>query len=674
MADERQTGLEGPPPTAQELPFWSSPDRPQPRHGLKAWLARILRKVRGTGNHKFLDALHVHGQAIRDLSDVAVHPELQRDASLRRDNCLSEQESAFLEKRKASIAASAAFRDVVGARPDEVVDPRDVPVVSIGGSGGGYRALLGYLGLIETLQRERLWDLVAYASGVSGSCWTLAALYAVAGVDAAALFDGLRCDSRHHPLSLSAIDAVARSVGGVYHQLAPILQKLHLGHLHPGPLDLYGTLITSHLFLSASGPRKGTERRDEDGKQTSPSIRREWYQWSRCLVSAGIGQGHQPLPILTAVRHERSWKDWQPDADDSRDPSHRGQEGRHPAAGTPGPDESWWQWFEVSPIEIGSDELEGWVPTWAFGRRFQGGQSQERLPERSLSLLLGMCTSAPAGPLAAWLQTLYRNLPTGRLGSKVRRGCDEWVDAHPQEAQRLQSHHPVHAINEANPFFGAEQAPGRGHGFENSPRVHLVDSGVSNNLPLGVLFRPGREVDVVVCGDYSSDVQGGAAVSRIADFGKERGYRIEGRSPVPTSEQMSPEGKQSAPHTASDVERKFAGQYAQVYDLVPLDCSGQGADAGVTRYNARHQPQCTRKSRLLYMPLLPHRCQPEYDPSTAPFSSSYNLAWTQEQVDTIRKTANADALEGCDTLRGLIRGAYEAKRAARLGAAVVTGS
>lgn len=42
--------------------------------------------------------------------------------------------------------------------------------------------------------------------------------------------------------------------------------------------------------------------------------------------------------------------------------------------------------------------------------------------------------------------------------------------------------------NQANPFFGAEKAPHRGNGFENAPRLHLVDAGMANSLPTHVFL------------------------------------------------------------------------------------------------------------------------------------------------------------------------------------------
>ena len=313
--------------------------------------------------------------------------------------------------------------------------------------------------------------------------------------------------------------------------------------------------------------------------------------------------------------------------------------------------------------------MEGWIPTWAFGRSFNEGQSdpKNRIPERSLSLLLGVCTSAPAGPLSAWIDTLARNLPQNSFGKTIKQWGTDWVKRNPKSAEELVNHHPIHAVNEPNPFFGAEKKVGRGQGFENSPRVHLVDSGMSNNLPTFVFFRPHRHTDIAILGDYSSDVQKGAALDRIHAGGLERSLdiqprqRLEALSPHPTEqdEEGKPRPKQLS---ADETESRFRGRYAEVLDATPtavkdmmawqqrkaagelkeweLDNFEMGDDGLI--YNDKHVPLAQNEAVLVYHPLLPNKVQPAYDPSTAQFSSSYNLRWTAEQVGMIRKTANAN--------------------------------
>lgn len=105
-------------------------------------------------SHRLRDLWHVHSEALADLSDSTLYPELDWDAHLRRENTLSKAESDFLLNRKERIAQSEAFRQLAGVKEGEVVQPEDVPTVSLGGSGGGYRAMLGFLGFIEEFQRE----------------------------------------------------------------------------------------------------------------------------------------------------------------------------------------------------------------------------------------------------------------------------------------------------------------------------------------------------------------------------------------------------------------------------------------------------------------------------------------------------------------------------------------
>jgi phospholipase A2 len=143
----------------------------------------------------------------------------------------------------------------------------------------------------------------------------------------------------------------------------------------------------------------------------------------------------------------------------------------------------------MTPFEIGCDELEAWCPIWGFGRKFEEGKSVERLPEQSLALLLGLCTSAPAGPLSSYLMTIQRNLPTGFIGDAINglaSGVAKLWGKH--DTAVFQNHHPLHASNEHNFLFHLTPTPAgtpRPVGIENSPKIHLIDSGmVSYNMAL----------------------------------------------------------------------------------------------------------------------------------------------------------------------------------------------
>ena len=71
---------------------------------------------------------------------------------------------------------------------------------------------------------------------------------------------------------------------------------------------------------------------------------------------------------------------------------------------------------------------------------------------------------------------------------------------------------------------------------------------------------------------------------------------------------------------------------------------------------------------MVYMPLLPNeRAVPDFDPSTAKFSGSYNLVWTPEQVDTLIKVCIANFEEGQSTIKEALHEVWQRKRAERLG-------
>ncbi len=114
--------------------------------------------------------------------------------------------------------------------------------------------------------------------------------------------------------------------------------------------------------------------------------------------------------------------------------------------------------------------------------------------------------------------------------------------------------------------------------------------------------------------------------------------------------------------TAEQISEGFAGRYAQVLDSTPigsqllaewrhrkaegklekweLDDFKVGSDGFI--YNDKHVPLAAHSSTMVYLPLLPNAVQPDYDPATAAFSSSYNLKWTGDQVRTIQRTGKAD--------------------------------
>ncbi|KKA18312.1 Cytosolic phospholipase A2 [Rasamsonia emersonii CBS 393.64] len=447
--------------------------------------------------------------------------------------------------------------------------------------------------------------------------------------------------SPYHPLSDEAIRMTLTAPDGAYNTLGPLVQKHH-SNLHIVLMDLYSVLITGYLFL-----QHGSEP-DSQQQQQQQQQQRGWYKWSS--VQRRLRDGAEPLPILTAIRHERPWKVWvdkEHPFRDQDDPMTSREQHTETV-------DSWFQWFEMTPYEIGCDELEAWVPTWGFGRPFELGKSTMQLPEQSLALLLGLCTSAPAGPLNSYLATIKRNLPPGSIGNVVHDLAHKithlWGK---QRTEEFQQHHPLHACNEHNFMFHltpVARGQARPPGIENSPRIHLIDSGLDNNCPTYVLLRPEREVDVIITMDASSDVHKDCFHQRVDQIGSRRGM-----------------------HYTKRLDKNHNNEgllYAQVYDGTPAERPATVVDSYGHTVTNPPAPVCYADNTMIYMPLLPNeRAVPGFDPSTAKFSGSYNLVWTPEQIEMLVKVAAANFAAGHDRIRRVLLETYEKKKARREGRA-----
>lgn len=577
----------------------------------------------------------------KELSDPRIFPEVERVAEVRRGAGLCSEEIAWLEKRKQRMRESfAKYMNV----PMEEVHPDDVPVVAFGGSGGGFRAMIGCLGYCNEMKRTGLWDCLSYVAGVSGSCWSLAAYYTFGHGSMANVIE--HCQARfspYHPLSGEAIRTVLSVPGGARSTLGPLIQKSKSG-LSTVAMDLYSVFTTGWIFLQndpASHPG-GHAQKEVAGYQ------RSWYRWSSAREY--LDSGAEPLPILTAIRHERPWKEWVDEEHPFKEPDHA--EGDHKEA-----DNAWFQWFEMTPYEVGCDEIEAAVPTWAFGRPFDTGKSTMQLPEQSLALLLGLCTSAPAGPLTSYLATISRNLPPGLLGNSIhsmaRSITHFWGKKGTEE---FQNHHPLHACNEHNYMFHytpIASGQGRPPGLENSPRIHLIDSGMDNNCPTYVLMHPAREADVIINMDASSDVQKDTFPDRVNQIGGRRGVKFTRRHDLkPGDDPKDPD--------------RFKGLYAQLFDGVPCERPETVVDSYGKTVSNPPAAKFEKEVTMIYTPLLPNeRAVPDFDPSTAKFSGSYNLVWTPEQVETLIKVCRANFDEGEETVKTAMREAWLKKKRAR---------
>ena len=189
-------------------------------------------------------------------------------------------------------------------------------------------------------------------------------------------------------------------------------------------------------------------------------------------------------------------------------------------------------------------------------------------------------------------------------------------------------------------YTQVEPGQGRPPGLENSPRIHLIDSGMDNNCPTYVLLHPKRNVDVILNMDASSDVQKDTFQERVDQIGSRRGMKFTKRHEITPGED------------SKDPER-FNGLYAQIYDGKPISTRpATVVDSYGRTVKNPPAPVFTKECTMVYLPLLPNeKAVPDFDPSTTKWSGSYNLVWTAEQVETLVKVCHANFREGQATIK-----------------------
>ncbi|EPQ29938.1 uncharacterized protein PFL1_02610 [Pseudozyma flocculosa PF-1] len=410
----------------------------------------------------------------RDEHDLRTYPELEWDAAVRRSARLHPHETIFIARRSHRMSSEGTddLHRFLGLPAGERVHPADVPLVALGGSGGGYRAMYGFAGFLASAKQTGLWNCLTWTAGVSGSCWTLAAYYTIAYHDAASLIRHYLATAKEvsHPMSVEALDTVARSSKGVYFLLAPLLRKAQGGRVGLGIMDLYATLTTSYQFLS---------------REPRARLSRATFQLSKIWQRSGLDRALEPMPLFTAVRvapHDSPGV--RPHTDSSMSKGQppkralaqhqtstasaiieRGQDNvrQSPIGAAEATDvlaladpRGFYQWFEVSPLEVGSSDVQAFIPTWAWGRAFVSGRSLHRMPEHSMSLILGQCTSAPAGPLTGYVAALLASLPKGTVMSRLLMLLNNFIRLKRWERRWG---NPIRAGDEPNPFYGLNTRP-----------------------------------------------------------------------------------------------------------------------------------------------------------------------------------------------------------------------
>ncbi|KAI0840956.1 FabD/lysophospholipase-like protein [Hypoxylon sp. FL0890] len=604
----------------------------------------------------------------QEAHDPLIHPEIQYSAKVRVSDELCDEEKEFLSRRKK--IATAALAKYLGL-DEKDINPDDVPTIAMCGSGGGLRALVAGTGSLLATQEDGLFDCITYTSGVSGSCW-LQTLYhsTLTNCRLDRIVDHLKSRIGVHfaypPAAFSSVTSLPTSKL----LLSSLVEKLRGDPKADfGLVDVYGILLAARLLV----PKGELAVNEKDFKLSN---QREYIKY-----------GQNPMPIYTAVRHEI------PDISGKASPERAKEIAKQ---------ESWFQWFELTPYEFFCEEFNAGIPTWALGRRFNNGEdvppegNDFHLPELRMPIMLGIFGSAFCATLSHYYREI-RPLVKSLAGFST---IDGMIYGYNEDLEKVHPIDPAQIPNFTYNMKGKLRFTTPTTIYDNE-YIQLMDAGMSNNLPIYPLLRPGRDVDIIVAFDASADVKTDNWLSVADGYARQRGVKgwpvgVGWPKETDSTQKIEQQLEAAQANSAADAENKV--QQAKTkndhhpsepsesskHDMSHPEDSDLGYCTiwvGKTEERSSEPPPPTKALTddslswhltepsagitVIYLPFLTNPKVEGVNPGTSDYMSTWNFVYTPEQVDKVVALARANFAEGKDRIRRCVRAVYERKKKIR---------
>ena len=623
-----------------------------------------------------------------EAADVDINPEVIWDASVRVSDRLCDDELRFQRKRRQRLVPALASYLSIN---ENEIDPDDVPTIAMCGSGGGLRALVAGTGSYLSAQQDGLFDCVTYTAGVSGSCWLQTLYHTSMGKQnfhqvAHHLKNRIGVHIAFPPPAFKLLSSAPTHK----HLLSGFIEKLKGD---PGSdfglVDVYGILLAARLLV----PKGELGVSDRDLKLSNQRVH--------------LDEGAHPMPIYTAVRHEIPVEEAKAEVKATSGEQATKEEVKEEAR-----KEAWFQWFEFTPYEVFCEELSAGIPTWALGRPFKNGRNQIldnglALPEIRLPLLLGIWGSA----FCATLSHYYKEIKPALVGLTGFSGLDSLLEGRNEDLVKI---HPIDPATIPNFVYGMEdQLPSScPASIFKTEHIQLMDAGMSNNLPIYPLLRPGRNVDIVIAFDASADIKKENWLSVVDDYAHQRNIKSWPRGagwPQPPTPSHSAEVALAASEAQKSTTQEAASKIAEARESqrqAPSNANseaikhGTPADLGyctvwigsnseptphpptrltpstsppensttTTTTNPTHPLHApTAGLTVIYFPLLPNPSKlPGVSPDSSDYMSTWNFIYTPDEIEQVMGLARANFNEGSHLTRDCVRAVYERRRRGRL--------
>lgn len=617
----------------------------------------------------------------QEAHDPLTNPEIRYSAQVRVSGDLCDEEKAFLSRRKRVVRVGLAR--YLGVE-EEDVHPDDVPTIAMCGSGGGMRALIAGTGSMLAAEEDGLFDCVTYTSGVSGSCWLQAInLSSFNKGNLKNTLEHLKVKaSTHIAYPPTAFQALASMPTSKY-LLSGMVEKLKGDpNADFGLVDVYGVLLAARYLV----PKGELGVNDRDFKLSN---QRQHIQY-----------GQLPMPIYTAVRHEIP----------ELSPVVKQSPIESAIAKEEAKKDAWFQWYEITPYEFFCEEFGAGIPTWALGRRFNSGQDVPpehgfHLPEVRLPLLMGVFGSA----FCATLSHYYREIKPLVQGLAGFGTLDGLISERDEDLSKVHPFNPARIPNFAYGMHGKLPKTTPTSIYDNE-YIELMDAGMSNNLPIYPLLRPGRDVDVMIAFDASADIKTDNWLSVADGYARQRGIKgwpvgigwpKPGEATPKVVEQLD-EAQANSTREAEAKVREAKQDQRELREEARREGKTVMSDSEATKFehgeqesgdlgyctvwvgtNQERQTESPQPSKaisepnssdllepdagvaVIYLPFLSNDKVPGISPGTTDFLSTWNFIYTPDQIDSVVELAQANYDEGKQQIRDTVRAVYLRKKKLR---------
>nr|BAQ59082.1 cytosolic phospholipase A2 [Oryzias latipes] len=441
--------------------------------------------------------------------------EICTNLDLRFSHALCDKEKEFRQTRRERVMLG--IKKLLDMEKPRFLpsSPEEVPVIAIAGSGGGFRAMVGFSGVMKALFESGVLDCATYVAGLSGSTWYMSALYS-------------------HP------DFPNKGPKDINNEL--------MNRVSSNPLRL---LLPQHItnYIQALWTKKASGQpvtfTDIFGMLIGETLVPSRMHIKLSNIQQRINQAQNPLPLFTCLHVK-------PDVSELM----------------------FADWVEFSPYEIGMAKYGTFMTPDLFGSKFFMGTVVKKYEENPLHFLMGVWGSAfsilfnrvlgvkdTGGSGGSTMEEELEQIkPQHIVGEdsldnddEPRKGGTENQEAEEEYSRTAQASWVQRTFtslfSESVLFNTREGRAGKVHNFMlglnlntsvpfspvtgvmpssvpeeevdavtdpdefdriyepldvKSKKIHIVDSGLTYNLPYPLILRPQRGVDLIISFDFSA--------------------------------------------------------------------------------------------------------------------------------------------------------------------------